>query len=163
MNVYVNGVLQGGGGGGDTNATEIQGVPVSPSAPSEGQYLGFSAGSWQPSSFPWVTVFTSAVQTTDATADVPCGALSLPPGSYTLLIVIASETQPAGTGVGWSMFVKVRSDGTTAVIEGNPNVSHPTIFTSWLVKVDAVGATIQLQVTGALATTINWSATWMLR
>lgn len=163
MEVYVDGVLQGGGGGGGGNATSIQGIPVSAAVPTLGQYLGFDGSQWAPTSFPWVWTQNDSVTTTNDT-QTTCGTYGAAAGAYVVEVFVGAEEPAADTGVTWQLLAHVTSDGTTATLDGNVVSSSPTTPTTpWSVTLDVVGAAVRVRVTGEAATTINWTASWIIR
>lgn len=65
---------------------------------------------------------------------------------------------------GWEITVTARNAGGTVTLEGGGAIIvGPTdTATSWSVTVDFSGADVRLRVTGAAATTIDWTARWIV-
>lgn len=127
------------------------------------QYLGVSSGlpAWK--SFPWATHTSTGVQTTDAT-QTTCGSYTVPAGAYTAKLLVTAAKSDLSTACGWEITVTVVNNaGAVSIVGGGAIIVGPTDgATTWSVTVDVSGTSLRLRVTGAAATTIDWTARWIV-
>lgn len=164
MEVYVDGVLQGGGGG-SGDATSIQGIPVSATPPLLNQVLQYDGSQWVPTSVstPWIAAVTGSAITTDATPTT-CGSYTPAAGSYTLEAWVSGQDNVNDVGVSWQLICHVTSDGSTATIDGSTITSSPTTpLTTWNAAFDTSTSDVIVQVTGDVGVNIDWVSNWIVR
>lgn len=112
---------------------------------------------------PWVTSQSTSVQTTDATMTT-CGTYTVPSGSKTARVLVTAVTSGLTLSTGWDILVNVVNNGGVLTLSGGGSViTGPTDPTTvWLATMDVSGTSLRLRVTGQLATTIDWTARWII-
>lgn len=131
-------------GGGDLSANRTFGIDTATLAP------------------PWVAAQSSTVQTTDATTTT-CGTYTVPAGTVVVKILVKAAQSDLTNATGWEILAVAVNSAGTVTIPGTPIVTGPTdVASTWLVALDVSGTTIRLRVTGTLATTVDWSAKWIV-
>lgn len=159
------------GGGGTTSPLTTNGdvwiysatdarLPVG----STGQVLTVAAGlpAWR--SLPWASHTSTGVQTTDAT-QTTCGTYTTASNSaVTIELLVTGLKSDFSASSGWKIYVTARNSGGTVTLEGGGAIIvGPTDpATTWSVTVDVSGADVRLRVTGAAATTVDWTARWIV-
>jgi hypothetical protein len=144
--------------------TRAGGVDARLAVGSTGQVLTVSGGAPAWASLPWASHQSATVQTTDAT-QTTCGTYSVPTNSaVTAKLLVTALKSDFSASCGWEILVTVRNSGGTLTIEGGGAIIiGPTdSATTWAVTVDTSGTSLRLQVTGAGATTIDWTARWVV-
>lgn len=128
-----------------------------------GQVLSVVGGlpTWR--SLPWASHTTTGVQTTDAT-QTTCGTYTVPAGAYTVELLVTGAKSDLTAASGWKITVTVvNNSGTVSIVGGGAIIVGPTDgATTWAVTVDVSGTSLRLRVTGAAATTIDWTARWIV-
>ncbi len=144
--------------------TRAGGVDARLAVGSTGQVLTVSGGAPAWASLPWASHQSATVQTTDAT-QTTCGTYSVPTNSaVTAKLLVTALKSDFSASCGWEILVTVRNSGGTLTIEGGGAIIiGPTdSATTWAVTVDTSGTSLRLRVTGAGATTIDWTARWVV-
>lgn len=130
---------------------------------STSQVLTVVAGlpAWR--SLPWASHTSTSVQTTDAT-QTSCGTYTVPAGAYTVELLVTGAKSDLSAACGWKLTVTVvNNSGTVSIVGGGALIVGPTDgATTWAVTVDVSGTSLRLRVTGAAATTIDWTARWIV-
>jgi hypothetical protein len=129
-----------------------------------GQVLTVSSGlaAWR--SLPWASHTSMSVQTTNGT-QTTCGSYTTTSNSaVTIKLLVTGLKSDFTASCGWELTLTARNAGGTVTIEGGGAIIvGPTdSATTWSVTVDASGADVRLRVTGAAATTIDWTARWIV-
>jgi len=115
-------------------------------------------------SLPWATHTSTGVQTTDAT-QTTCGSYTTSSNSaVTIKLLVTALKSDFSASSGWELTVTARNAGGTVTLEGGGAIIvGPTdTGTAWSVTVDVSGADVRLRVTGAAATTVDWTARWIV-
>lgn len=144
--------------------TRAGGVDARLAIGTTGQVLTVSGGAPAWASLPWASHFSAGVQTTDAT-QTTCGSYTVPSNSaVTAKLLVTALKSDFSASCGWEILVTVRNSGGTLTIEGGGAIIiGPTDgATTWAVTVDVSGTSLRLRVTGAAATTIDWTARWIV-
>lgn len=129
-----------------------------------GQVLTVSGGAPAWASLPWSTHTSTGTSTTDAT-QTTCGTYTVPNNSaVSVKLLVTALKSDFSASCGWEILVTVRNNGGTLTIEGGGAIIiGPTdSATTWAVTVDTSGTSLRLRVTGAAATTIDWTARWIV-
>jgi hypothetical protein len=131
---------------------------------STAQVLTVAAGLPAWGSLPWASHTSTSVQTTDAT-QTTCGSYTVPNNSaVTAKLLVTGLKSDFTASCGWELTLTARNAGGTVTIEGGGAIIvGPTDgATTWSVTVDVSGTSLRLRVTGAAATTIDWTARWIV-
>lgn len=138
-------------------------LPLPIGAP--GELLTVSGGlpSWQPApappNLPWTTAIVPAtVPTTDATPTVALSFTTTLNKGHVLELMVSATRSDRGAQAAWKILVTVTNAG--GVVTVRDTVSTPTDpGTAWVVAVTGAAPDVQVVVTGALATNIDWAVT----
>lgn len=123
---------------------------------------------WVKTPGPWETFTSGGVTTTDDTTTT-CGATYAPTaGGHFVEIHVRAETSDLATCAAWVVRAHVKNVSSTVTISGSGggdvSVDGPVgDAVAWTVALDVSGGAVRLRVTGALATTIDWTARWTIR
>jgi len=137
---------------------------VSAVIPNRRAVLVASGGAPAWGSLPWLADTSTGTSTSDAT-QTTCGSYTVPTNSaVTAKLLVTALKSDFSASCGWEILVTVRNSGGTLTIEGGGAIIiGPTdSATTWAVTVDTSGTSLRLQVTGAGATTIDWTARWVV-
>lgn len=144
--------------------TRAGGVDARLAIGSTGQVLSVSGGAPVWSSLPWASHTSTGTTTTNATTTT-CGTYTVPTNSaVTIKLLVTAITSTYGASCGWELLATARNAAGTVTLEGGGAiVTGPTDgATAWTVAADVSGTSVRLRVTGAAATTIDWTARWIV-
>jgi hypothetical protein len=85
-------------------------------------------------------------------------------GAYTVELLVTAARSDLSAACGWKLYVTVvNTAGAVSLVSGGALIVGPTDgATTWAVTVDVSGTALRLRVTGAAATTIDWTARWIV-
>jgi hypothetical protein len=138
------------------DAAYLQGRVVSSAAPGDGARLEWSAvgAAWGPDGS-----VRGTVQTTDATQTTAASFTVADKSVVTLIVTISAMQSDYSKGAGYQRRATYRRDGALSLIGTVQTLGTDAEESAgWDVTLDLSGSAVRARVTGAAATTVNWTA-----
>lgn len=108
---------------------------------------------------PWTSsVAPVSVQTTDATQTTLTSIATTNSKGHTLLVVVQATKSDRSSCTSWMHLLSVTNASGTVTIRNTLQVALDDPGTTYAVAYDVSGTSVRVRVTGAAATTLDWSA-----